>query len=245
MMGGNGWGPPRSYAAATDPGGGVGRGWRGGGGARGGYERGGRGASQGNGRGQQIEQNDRQDMIALARRQGQEANQQAREMKEQVLKRKAYLQLKWDLDCNRKHLGRGNIVNILINEATQRVISENKKGNVNKMLRISGFNSDDVMGITINEYRPNQVEVMFKDEVQVDTNDMETKINTNGFDVSISRFDKAEDFLIIYGLPLTNNVEYVKDQIKEAIGPFVKEVTEVKPLVHSDDDLGENNFWQN
>ena len=79
---------------------------------------------------------------------------------------------------------------------------------------------------------------MFKDEVQVDTNDMETKINTNGFDVSISRFDKAEDFLIIYGLPLTNNVEYVKDQIKEAIGPFVKEVTEVKPLVHSDDDLG-------
>ena len=242
MMGGNGWGPPRSYAAATDPGGGVGRGWRGGGGARGGYERGGRGASQGNGRGQQIEQNDRQEMIALARRQGQEANQQAREMKEQVLKRKAYLQLKWDLDCNRKHLGRGNIVNILINEATQRVISENKKGNVNKMLRISGFTSDDVMGITINEYRPNQVEVMFKDEVQVDTNDMETKINTNGFDVSISRFDKAEDFLIIYGLPLTNNVEYVKDQIKEAIGPFVKEVTEVKPLVHSDDDLGDDFF---
>ena len=87
MMGGNGWGRPRSYAAATDPGGGVGRGWRGGGGARGGYERGGRGASQGNGRGQQIEQNDRQDMIASARRQGQEVNQQAREMKEQVLKK--------------------------------------------------------------------------------------------------------------------------------------------------------------
>ena len=40
MMGGNGWGRPRSYAAATDPGGGVGRGWRGGGGARDGLGKG-------------------------------------------------------------------------------------------------------------------------------------------------------------------------------------------------------------
>ena len=45
---------------------------------------------------------------------------------------------------------------------------------------------------------------MFNDEVQVDTADMENKINSNGFDVSVSRFDKTEDFLSIYGLPLTN-----------------------------------------
>ena len=244
-MGGSGWGPPRSYAAATDPGGGL----RGGGAARGGFERGGRGASQGYGRGHQAEHqqgNERQERIVAVQRQAQEAAQQAqaqaRELKDTVLKKKAFLQLKWDLDCNRKHLGKGNMVNILINQQTQRVIND-KKGNVNKMLRVSGFTTDDVVGITINEYRPNQVEVMFKDEVEIDINEMESKINSSGFDVSISRFDKAEDFLIVYGLPLTNNVEYVKAQIKEAICPFVVEVTEVKPLVHSDDALG-NDFFK-
>ena len=34
------------------------------------------------------------------------------------------------------------------------------------------------MGITINEYRPNQVEVMFEDDVLVDTVEMENKINS-------------------------------------------------------------------
>ena len=233
MMRGGGWGPPRTYASMTDPGGG-GRGDRGGGGSG----RGGQGGSHGPGRHQQSEPvggNERQEQILGANRRAQEANREAMELKQLALKKKAYLQLKWDLDSHRKHLGRGNIVNILINEQGQRVVNV-QKVNINKMLRVSGFTAEDVMGITINEYRSNQVEVMFKDEVHVDTDDMENKINNNGFDVSVSKFEKTEDFVSIYGLPLTNNIGYVENQIREAIGPFVKEVTEVKPMVHMDED---------
>ena len=125
--------------------------------------------------------------ITAVNRQAQEAEREARELKSQALKRKAYLQLKWDLDCNRKHLGKGNMINILINQQTQRVIND-KKGNVNKMLRVSGFTTDDVVGITINEYRPNQVEVMFKDEIEIDINEMESKINSS---LTLINFVKA------------------------------------------------------
>ena len=173
-------------------------------------------------------------------RQAQVAEREARELKNQAFRKKAYLQLKWDLDSNRKHLGKGNIVNILINDQNQRVVNVEKK-NINTMLRVSGFSVEDVMGITLNEYRPNQVEVMFKDEVPVDTLDMENKINSSGFDVTVAKFDKAEDHLIIYGLPLTNNVKYMEEQIREAVGPFVKEVTDIKPLVHSDE-VGDDFF---
>ena len=244
MMRGGGWGRPRSYASMTDPGGGDRRGRGGGGlgrgGGGGGYAQ---GVSQSSGGAQQTEQqvgNVRETQILVGRRLAQEANREAIELKELALKKKAFLQLKWDLDCHRKHLGKGNIVNILINEHGQRVVNVDK-ANVNKMLRVSGFNTEDVMGITINEYRTNQVEVMFNDEVEVETADMEKKINSNGFDVSVTRFDKTEEFLSIYGLPLTNNVLYMEDQIREAIAPFVKEVTEIKPLVHSDE-LGDDFF---
>ena len=238
MRRGGGWGP-KSYAQVADKGGG---GWRGRTGVGGGDVRGGQGARNGPGAGSvrqeraavQEGMTDVQAGIVAVNRQAQVAEREARDLKAQALRKKAYLQLKWDLDCNRKHLGKGNIVNILINDQNQRVVDV-KKENINTMLRVSGFSIEEVMGITINEYRPNQVEVMFEDEVLVDTVEMENKINSKGFDVTVVKFDKAEDHLIIYGLPLTNNVEYVEKQIREAVGPFVKEVTEIKPLVHSDE----------
>ena len=237
MRRGGGWGP-RSYAQVADKGGG---GWRGRSGGGAGDRGGGAGARNGPVAGVvQSERSDVQAEIMAVNRQAQEAEREARDLKSRALKKKAYLQLKWDLDCNRKHLGKGNMVNILINDQNQRVVNVEKK-NVNKMLRVSGFSVEDVMGITINEYRPNQVEVMFKDDVMVDTVDMENKINSNGFDVTVAKFDKAEDHLIIYGLPLTNDVGYMEKQIREAVGPFVREVTEIKPLVHSDE-LGDDFF---
>ena len=33
----------------------------------------------------------------------------------------------------------------------------------------------------------------------------------------------------------------MEDQIREAVGPFVKEVTEIKPLIHSDE-VGDDFF---
>ena len=126
-MRGGGWGRPRSYASMTDPGGGDRRGKGGGGLGRDGHAH---GVSQSSGGVQQTEHqvgNVRQEQILAGRRLAKEANREAIELKEQALRKKAYLQLKWDLDCNRKHLGKGNIVNILINDQNQRVVNVEKK----------------------------------------------------------------------------------------------------------------------
>ena len=103
MMRGGGWGRPRSYASMTDPGGGDRRGRGGGGlgrgGGGGGYAQ---GVSQSSGGAQQTEHqvgNVRETQNLVGRRLAQEANREAIELKELALKKKAFLQLKWDLDC--------------------------------------------------------------------------------------------------------------------------------------------------
>ena len=248
------WGPP-TYADVADPGGGEGGG--GTGQDQDGWNRiphgGRRGRGFGNGRGgqgygavprnpnvQQVgnQQNVRADALNQVNQQAQLAMRESQELKDRALKKKAYLQLKWDLESNRKFLGKGNLVNITIN-GLDRGVSITKQ-DVCKMLRAAQLSTDDVAGITFNDYRSNVVEVMLGEGVLVDTMDMESKINLEGgFDVSVSKFDKSEEFLTIYGLPLSKDENYVRTQIEEAIGPFVKEVTEVKSLAYSYDDGNE------
>ena len=144
-----GWGPA-SWARVVDPGGGDGGGGGRGGGGRGQGPPRGRGVGPGQRYGgpgqqgppQQLQQDQAQ---AIA---------ESQQLKELALKKKAFLQLKWDLESNRKHLGKGNLVYILINEQNQGPSNFGKK-DINKMLRVSGFQTDDVMGITKNDYRPN------------------------------------------------------------------------------------------
>ena len=224
---------PRSYVAVTDPGGGRGSG----GGGRGGGG-GGRGSVRGNqerGNGPEVgdQQNVRQRNIEAI-------NAQAEDLQEMAMRKKAFLQLKWDLKSHRKQLGEGNQVIIVVNNESQRNINI-EKHEVNKMLRVAGFTTNDVEATTLSDYDSNHVEVLFREGLDLDLLDMESKMNTNGFDVTVSRFDKIEEFLTIYGLPLTNNVEYVKTLISESIKPFVNEVLEVKPLVHLNE-LGDDFF---
>ena len=243
------WGPA-TYADVADPGGGGGTGrdqggWIHQGGRRGrGSEhfRGGQGfgAVQRNDHVQQvgIQQSARAEALDQVNQHAQQALRESQELKDRALKKKAFLQLKWDLESNRKYLGKGNLVNIMIN-GLDRGVSISKQ-DVCKMLRAAQLSTDDVDGITFNDYRPNVVEVMLGEGVQFDTMDMENRINSEGgFDVSVSKFDKSEEFLTIYGLPLSKNEDYVRTQIEEAIGPFVKEITEVKPLAYSYDDGNE------
>ena len=53
-----------------------------------------------------------------------------------------------------------------------------------------------------------------------------------GIDAIVSKFDHIEDFLMIYGLPPTVDIEVMKLKISEAVSPFVKKVLEVVPCVH-------------
>ena len=90
MRRGGGWGP-KSYAQVADQGGGGRRGRAGVGAGRGG---------QGARNGQEVNDvqertNDVQAGIMAVNRQAQVAEREARELKIQALKKKAYLQLKW------------------------------------------------------------------------------------------------------------------------------------------------------
>ena len=78
----------------------------------------------------------------------------------------------------------------------------------------------------------NEVEVLFGDAVKIDTLEIEKKIKADGMDVIVSKFDHVEEFLMIYGLPLSNNMDFVEKKIKEAIKPFVKKIIDVFPCVH-------------
>ena len=91
------------------------------------------------------------------------ARQEGVELKKMAANKKAFFQMRLDLEGKRNNLGRGNILTFLIN-------SNNgiEKQDVNKMLRCGGFQPAQVKGITFNVYRSNQVEVLFHDEVDVD-----------------------------------------------------------------------------
>ena len=218
---------PRTYARMAGPGGGVhdpGGGDQGHG--RGGGPGHGRGGGRGGGQGA-SDQERRQNLIA-------EGNKQGRELRDLVVKKQAFLQMRFDCDSNRKNLGEGNILTFLLNEGNSEN-SEVEKKDVNKMLRCAGFNAVDVLGITKNDFRTNQVEVCFADGVELNIPVIEANLKNNGIDANISKFDKIEEYLTIYGLPLSSNMDFIKDQISDSIKAFVKEVIEVTPLCHVDE----------
>ena len=124
------------------------------------------------------------------------------------------------------------MITLLLNVQRNKSVEKN---DVNKVLRISGFEPDQVAGITINDYRSNQVEVLFKENVKFDTLEIEEKIRSNGLDVIVSKFDLVEEYLMIYGLPLSSDMDSVKVKIEESIKPFVKQIVELKPCVHKDE----------
>ena len=45
-------------------------------------------------------------------------------------------------------------------------------------------------------------------------------------------FDHVEEYLMLYGLPPTENVDSLKSKIVYSITPFVKKVLEVSPCLH-------------
>ena len=167
------------------------------------------------------------------------ATAEGEDLKKLAQKKKAFFQMRLDLEGNRKRLGKGNIVTFLLNS---RIV---EKSEVNKMLRVGGFTCGQVKGITLNSYRDNQVEVLFSDDVVIDVLKIEADCKKEGIDVIVSKFDHTEEYLMLYGLPLCDNMGVVKEKIIESIRPFVKDVIEVIPCVHKEvvtDDFFKDNY---
>ena len=43
-------------------------------------------------------------------------------------------------------------------------------------------------------------------------------------EVIVSKFDHVEEYLMIYGLPLSRDMGVVEEKIRESIKPFVKSI---------------------
>ena len=163
------------------------------------------------------------------------------ELKKMAANKRAFFQMRLDLEGKRKNLGRGNILTFLVNNS-----NGIEKSDVNKMLRCGGFQPAQVKGITFNVYRSNQVEVLFHEEVNVDIKEVEEKIKRDAqMDVIVGKFDHLEEYLMLYGLPLSSDMVSLRAQIEETIKPFVKKILDLEPTVHRDsdtDDFFKDNF---
>ena len=122
------------------------------------------------------------------------------------------------MENKRKKLGKGNIVTFLLATDRNQGIEKN---DFNKVLRCGGFTADQVLAIKLNDFRSNQAEVLFRNEVQIDTQVLEDKLRREGLEVIVSNFQHVEEYIMIYGLPLTCDTEVMKMKIVESIKPFV------------------------
>ena len=81
----------------------------------------------------------------------------------------------------------------------------------------------------MNDFRSNQVEVLLKSGFQVDVQAIEERLKNANIDAAVSKFDHIEEFIMIYGLPLTSDMENLELKILETLKPFVKKVLEIAP----------------
>ena len=76
-----------------------------------------------------------------------DAQQEGIDLKKLAENKKAFYQMRLDLEGKRKNLGKGNILTFLINNNNTGI----EKSDVNKMLRCGGFQPAQVKGITLND----------------------------------------------------------------------------------------------
>lgn len=149
--------------------------------------------------------------------------------RENVEKKKAMFRNKVQLEQRRRYLSKGNVVTFTFNDPKSFV---DKEGCMQRALTVSGFVKKNVRQIKLNDYRGNECEVLFEDDLPVDCEAVEEKLKRNGMNVTVSKFLDAEEMCMVYGLPLTSEVDAVIEQIKETISPFVKKVVSVTATKH-------------
>ena len=86
-----------------------------------------------------------------------------------------------------------------------------------------------------------KAEILLKDGVSFDIEDIDGKLKKEGLNVVVSSFDDKEEIFNIFGLPLTTDVEGMKKKILEAIEPFCERVKDMIATTHPK--LEEDDFF--
>ena len=156
---------------------------------------------------------------------------------EKQAREKFLFQQRVKMEQKRSKLSRGNILNFLMDG---KLVSD-KRVLMNRVLRTAGFGPRDIDSIKLNEYRGAQAEVLLKEGVCFDVDEIDKKLRGEGLNVVVSSFDDKEEVLHIYGLALTTDIEGIKQKIKEAIEPFCEKVKDISATYHHK--LDEEDFF--
>ena len=148
-------------------------------------------------------------------------------------KKRHWLLTKLELEVKRKHIGKGNIFTLLYPDLNK---DELKQLDVVKALRTCNFLPSDVLGVKLNDFRSNQAEIRVKDDYVLNLDKIESDLKASGLNVVVNKFDAAEEIIMLYGLPLTSDIEGMSEMIKETISPFVQNVGNIVPCVYGTKD---------
>ena len=130
------------------------------------------------------------------------------------------------MEGKRKHLAKGLILTFLLRK------EDCSYPFMGKVLREAGFLPNQVKALKINEYRGTEAEVLFAEGTVLNIQDIQTKLQGASMDVTVSNFEGDEEVFLLEGLPLTDDHETMKEMIREAIWPFVKNVKEITPTTY-------------
>ena len=140
-------------------------------------------------------------------------------------KRQSFLN-KLQLEARRKELAKGKVISMFFPSVG---VNNLQMEDVNRALRVSGFSPRDIAGVKLNDFRTNQAEIMLTEETDFQIDEIEKKLKDANIYALVSVFEALEEVLVLYGLPLTNDIEGMKSMIAETISPFVKKVGNVFP----------------
>ena len=140
-------------------------------------------------------------------------------------KRQSFLN-KLQLEARRKELAKGKVISMFFPSVG---VNNLQMEDVNRALRVSGFSPRDIAGVKLNDFRTNQAEIMLTEETDFQIDEIEKKLKDANIYAIVSVFEALEEVLVLYGLPLTNDIEGMKSMIVETISPFVKRVGNVLP----------------
>ena len=96
-----------------------------------------------------------------------------------------------------------------------------------------GLTASDVVSIADNPYNDREIEVLLKDETELEIAEWSRKLDALDAPVTVNKMGKLEEVFIIRNLPLTLDQTTVKKWIEDAVAPFVEEIHDITPLKHS------------
>ena len=164
-----------------------------------------------------------------ASRGGNGGGETADDRKKRAAKQKKLFQIKLELEGNRKTLGKGKIFTLMKDKVGNAEPELIRQSDIGRVLVLAQISKDQVIGIKSNDFRMGQVEVLLKDDFNLDINKIQKVIDEKSMHISVGDFENSEEVFMVYGLPLTNDLEGMKECIKEAVAPFVRKVVSIDP----------------